>query len=295
MQHKVLSAEAAIESIRDGDIVGLQAGPTQCAPMSLVRTLIRARRRQLRLVSLSGSMALDWLASTQSLARVTFAAATMESYGMCRRFRAAVENGAVEAEELSETALIARLAAAARGLPFLPTRGMLGTDLLGVGNSALKVIDDPFGGEPVVACKALRCDVAILHAHRADAQGNVALDPGPRHPMTTLLPRACDRVIVSVEEIVDTDRLRDHPEQTIMPSFAVDAVVEARYGAHPTSLFPAYDYDAAFFQAWSDASRRPADAEAFLAHFTGGPASHRDYLALLGEERLADLALGRAS
>ncbi|KAA1423026.1 CoA transferase subunit A [Mumia zhuanghuii] len=295
MPDKVMTAAEAVGLIRDGDVVGLQAGPTQCAPMSLVRALVRAGRRDLHAVSLSGSMALDWLATSGALTRLTTAAVTMESYGMCRQVRRAVESGVVGFEELSETALLARLGAAARGLPFLPTRGMLGSDLLSVGNAHLAVIDDPFGGPPVVACQALRPDVALLHAHRADADGNVAVDPGPRHPMTTLLPRASDRVVVSVEEIVDADTLREHPEQTILPSFAVDAVVLAPYGAHPTSLFPRYDYDAAAFQAWVDASRDPADAEAFLASYVHGPATHDDYLALVGADRLSALTMERAS
>ena len=295
MVAKLMSAEAAIDAIDDGAVIGLQAGPTQCAPMSLVRGLIRSKCRDLHLVSLSGSIALDWLAAAGSLSRVTFAAATMEAYGTCRQFRRGVESGAIAAEELSETALLARLGAAARGLPFLPTRGMLGTDLLRVGNPALQVIDDPFGGPPVVACRALRCDVAILHAHRADTYGNVAVDPGPRQPMTTLLPRAADRVIVSAEEIVETDRLREQPGDTILPGFAVDAVVEARHGAHPTSLFPAYDYDAAFFQDWGEASGQHATAAEFLARYVTEHGSHDDYLSLIGAERLAALEIGRAS
>ncbi|WP_370617773.1 CoA transferase subunit A [Mumia sp. Pv 4-285] len=293
MSSKVMSAEDAVGLIRDGDVVGLQSGPTQCAPMSLVRAVIAAGLRNLQVVSLSGSMALDWLATAGALDRATFAAATMESHGMCQRFRRAVEAGDITVEELSETALLARLGAAARGLPFLPTRGMLGTDLLKVGNPNVAVIEDPFGGGPVVACKALRPDVAILHAHRGDVRGNIAVEHGPRHPMTVLLPRASQRVVVSVEEIVDTEQLRRTPQQTILPSFAVDAVVEAPNGAHPTSLFPVYDYDTAFFESWTAAASDQASAAEFLARWVISPASHDDYLALVGERRLADLTIGR--
>lgn len=291
MIDKLTSIDEAVGLIADGAVVGLQSGPTQCTPMSLVRGLLRAGRRDLHVVSLSGSIALDWLAAAGALSRATFSAATLESFGMCQRFRRAVESGTVDVEELSETAFISRLAAGARGLPFLPTRGMIGTDLLQVGNPNLALIPDPFGGPPVVACAALRPDVAILHAHRGDRFGNIAVDPGPRYPMTTLLPRAAERVIVSVEEIVETDDLRRNPERTILPGFLVDAVVEAPRGAHPTSLFPAYDYDAEFLQSWVDCSGSEDRAREFLDHWVHEPPGHDAYLSLLGEGRLAALRL----
>lgn len=290
MTDKLMSAEAAVDLIRDGDVVGLQSGPTQCAPMSLVRALLRARRRDLHVVSLSGSMALDWLAAAGAVSRATYSAATLEGFGMCQRFRRGVESGAIEAEELSETAFLARLGAGARGLPFLPTTGMLGTDLL-AGNPHLAVLADPFGGPPVVACAPLRVDVALVHAHRADGSGNVAVDPGPRYPMTTLLPRAAERVVVSVEEVVDTEVLRRHPEHTVIPGFLVDAVVEAPRGAHPTSLFPVYDYDAEFFASWVDNSGSAERAANFLDDWVIGPVDHDAYLARLGAERIAGLRL----
>jgi glutaconate CoA-transferase subunit A len=282
MIDKVVPAEQAVTLIRDGDVVGLQAGPTQCAPMTLVREIIRAGRRDLHVAFISGSIAVDWLAAAGCLRRCTFCAATMESFGLCQHFRRGVETGAISVEELSETALFARLAAAARGLPFVPTRGMLHTDLLHVGNDALKVIADPFGGPPVVACQALQLDVAILHAHRADRQGNIGIDPMPRYPTITTMPRAARRVIVTVERIVPTDELRMAPDRTILPAFAVDAVVEAPYGAHPTSLFPRYSYDRGLFSSWMATARDPAAAAAFLDEYVRTPASHAEYLERVG-------------
>lgn len=290
MIEKVMSAAEAADLVNDGDTVALQAGPTQCTPMALVREIIRSGRRDLHVVCLSAGVSLDWLAAAGSLGRCTFAAVTMEHFGLCRRFRRGVESGTIAVEELSETALLARLGAAARGLPFLPTRGMLGTDLLDVGNPALEVIDDPFGSDPVVACAALEPDVALLHAHRADRFGNVGIDPSPRHPGMTTMPRAAKRVVVSVERIVDTDELRLAPDRTILPGFAVDAVVEAPYGAHPTSLFPRYDYDAAFLESWVEAAADDHDADRFLRRHVFGAPSHEAYLELIGHDRLSALS-----
>ena len=127
---------------------------TQAAPMALVRELIRQEKRDLGLVCLVGGMAVDWLAAAGAIDRFIGAAVSMETFGLCQQYRKAVEEGRVRVEELSETALNARLAAGARNLPSLPTRGLLGTDLIEV-NENLKTFEDPFTGETLVACRAL--------------------------------------------------------------------------------------------------------------------------------------------
>jgi glutaconate CoA-transferase subunit A len=293
MTGKVVTAAEAARLIGDGDVVGLQGGPTQCAPMVMVREIIRARRRDLHLVCLSGGIALDWLAAAGCLRACTFAAVTLEHFGLCRCFRRQVEAGNIEVEELSELALFARLGAGARNLPFLPVRTMIGTDLLNVGNPALVVIPDPFGGPPVVACQALSPDVAILHAHRADQFGNVGIDPMPTTATITTMPRASRRVIVTAERIVPTDELRQAPDRTILPGFAVDAVVEAPYGAHPTSLFPRYDYDGDFLVAWAAAAADDDRAQEFLGNFVYERLSQAAYLDRVGgADRMAQLTIG---
>jgi glutaconate CoA-transferase, subunit A len=279
---KVVSLSDAVDLISDGDVVALQNMATQAAPMAMVRELIRRERRGLTVVALVGGMAIDWLAAAGCLNGFIGAAVSMEQFGLCHQFRRAVESGAVRVEELSETALLARLGAGARGLPFLPTRGLIGTDLIGVNPENLVVIDDPFGGPPVVACRALVPDVALVHAHRADRAGNIAADPTIRFPDSTIFPKASRTVIVTVEEIVDTDVLRRDPDRTVLPGFAVDAVVEVPYGAHPTSLYPKYTYDTSMHQEWVSAARDDARAQAFLDRYVRTPSSQVEYLDVAG-------------
>jgi glutaconate CoA-transferase subunit A len=206
----------------------------------------------------------------------------MEQFGLCRQYRRAVEQGWIEVEEISETILNARLGAGARNLPFLPTRGAIGTDLIAQDPDNLRMIDDPFGGPPVLACRKLVPDVALIHAHRADRQGNVQYEPTILWPDIAIMPKAARRVIVSAEEVVETEALREHPERTRLPGFVVDAVVEARYGAHPTSFFPRYGYDARFHRAWAAAARDDAAAHAFLGRYVTGPADQAAYLEAVG-------------
>ncbi len=284
--------DAVAEHVSDGDVVALQNMATQAAPMELVRELIRQQRRGLGLVCLVGGIAVDWLSAAGVIDRFVGAAVSMEQFGLCNQYRKAVESGRVRVEELSETALNARLGAGARNLPFLPTRGMLGSDLIDI-NPNLVRFQDPFDGETLVACRALVPDVAFVHAHRADERGNVQIEPTVRWPDLGIFPKAAKKVVVTVEEIVDSEVLRRNPDRTVLPGFAVDAVVEVPYGAHPTSFFPNYGYDTRFHLDWVKVARDDEAAAEFLQRYVREPADQAAYLAAVGgAERLMELTRG---
>ena len=290
MQVKQATLGEAASLVSDGDVVALQNMATQAAPMAMVRELIRQGRRDLALVCLVGGMAVDWLAAAGCMDRFIGNAVSMEQFGLAQCYRREVEAGRIRMEELSETALLARLGAGARNLPFLPTRGMIGTDLIDI-NDNLEMLADPFGGPPVVACRALVPDVALVHCHRADRYGNVQYEPTALWPDIGIMPKAARRVIVTTEEIVDSDVLRRNPDRTILPGFMVDAVVEVPWGAHPTSFNPLYGYDGAFHLAWVAATRSDESTAAFLDRYVYDPADHDAYLeAAGGAERMAALA-----
>jgi glutaconate CoA-transferase subunit A len=275
-------SDAIATHVHDGDVVALQNMATQAAPMASVRELIRQEKRNLGLVVLVGGMAVDWLSAAGVIDRLIGAAVSMEQFGLCQQYRKAVESGRVRVEELSETALNARLGAGARNLPFLPTRGLIGTDLIDVNAENLRLIEDPFGGPSLVACRALVPDVALVHAHRCDADGNVQYEPTTLWPDIGIFPKAAKRVIVTAEEIVATDVLRRNPDRTVLPGFVVDAVVEVPYGAHPTSFFPNYGYDTDFHLAWAKVARDAGDTEEFLERYVIAPSSQAEYLDAAG-------------
>lgn len=288
MEEKLTTISEACALVKNGDVVALQNMATQAAPMALVRELIRQQKRELGLVVLVGGMAVDWLAATGVIDRLIGAAVTMEQFGLCQQYRKAVEQGRIRVEELSETLLNARLGAAARNLPFLPSRGGIGTDLIAQNPNNLLMLDDPFGGKPVVACRSLVPDVALIHAHRADCFGNIQYEPTAMWPDIAIMPKAASRVIVSAEEIVDTEVLRRHPEQTILPGFMVNAVVEVPFGAHPTSFFPNYGYDSRFHIDWAKANRDDDAAAEMIRRYILEPQDQQQYLETVGGEDTID-------
>ena len=285
---KVMTLEEAAALVDDGDVVALQNMATQAAPMAIVRELIRQEKRGLGLVCLVGGMAVDWLAAAGVIDRFIGAAVSMEQFGLCQQYRKAVEEGRVRVEELSETALNARLGAGARNLPFLPTRGLIGTDLIDM-NENLKLFQDPFTGETLVACRALVPDVALVHAHRADEHGNVQYEPTILWPDLGIFPKAARKTIVTVEEIVDSEVLRRNPDRTVLPGFRVDAVVEVPYGAHPTSLLPAATATTALPPRVGEGrratTRRPRSSS---TRTFASPETQAEYLDAVGGTRAAD-------
>lgn len=286
---KLTSLEQAVALVRNGDTIGIHGNGLTGSPMAFIRELIRAGRRDLHIVTMGGSIGVEWLAAAGAIKRCTFCVISLERFGLCRSFRRGVESGEITIEELSETAFYCRLEAQARSLPYLLTRGMIGTELLEVGNPNLKVVPDPFGGPPVVACKALPLDIAVVHAARGDTDGNIGVDPTVEFPTQKWMPQAAKTVIVTVESVVPPDELRRAPQKTVLPGFIVDAVVEAPFGAHPTALYPGYNYDSAVHEAWA-AATTPEESAKLMTDYVYGYGGHGDYVRAIGTERLEQLA-----
>jgi acyl CoA:acetate/3-ketoacid CoA transferase alpha subunit len=204
--------------------------------------------------------------------------------GVAPALRRAVEEGYLTVEDYSFYAIACRFMASAIGIPFLPTKSMLGSDMLRntwleKGNKFL-IMECPFSGESVVLLPALKPDVAVIHAQYADEYGNAQI-LGP----TGLIDeqaRASNQVIVTVEKIVSNAFIRNRPELTIIPSFIVDAIVEVPYGAHPTSMYDYYDYDIDHLKYSFEQSRDEEKFRRYLDEFVLGVDSHIGYLERIG-------------
>jgi len=285
---RMTEAEAIEQFVTDGCYLGTELYGTVRAPMSLVREVIRQGKKNLRICGL-GVLEFDLMIAAGLVSKLDITYVGLEVYGVSNSLRRAVESGQVTTVEWSNAAMSWRFKAAAMGVPFLPARTMLGTDTMK--RSAAKVARDPFTGMKVLLIPALILDVVLMHVHRADQYGNCQIDgiSGLAHEMA----RATKRLIVSAEEIVSTDEIRCFPEQTCVPYYLVDAVVHAPFASHPGEMAYLYCRDEPEIKRWVEANQTAEGAAAYLKETVYDRAGHADYLAWLGQERMAKLRQGR--
>ena len=275
--------EAISQFVYDGCYIGTELYGTVRAPMSLAREVIRQGKKDLRVCG-QGVLELDlWLAAGL-VKKLDITYIGLEVYGTYSALRRAVESGQVETcVEWSNGGITWRMKATAMGVPFLPTRSMLGTDTLVY--SAAKVVEDPFTGIKVVLLPALVLDVAIIHVHRADKYGNSQIEGISGFAVE--MSRACKRLIISAEEIVPTEEIREYPDRTIIPYYLVDAVVHAPFGSYPGEMAYLYGRDEPGIKEWVDMSKTAEGAKEYLDKYVYGLKNHDEYLKLIGEEKLA--------
>jgi glutaconate CoA-transferase subunit A len=278
---KILNIEKAVTLVPDGSTLALGGLSVNSSPMAFVRELIRQKKKELTLVAIVNGMAVDWLVAAGCVSKVISGLISFEGMGLAPHFRHAVESGAVELEEYSEYLLIARLRAAATNLPFIPTKAGLGTDVIGLHPETTRLETDPATGEAYVACTPLSVDVAAVHAHAADTLGNVRVDPKLLW-MDNEIVNAAARTIVTVERIVPHSSFVAEPHRTTWPRFITDAVVEVPWGAYPTSCFPKYRHDKAFYSAYTKAAGNPESFQAFWNDRLAGPETHDTFLQVNG-------------
>jgi glutaconate CoA-transferase subunit A len=261
---KLVRLEDAASLVPNGATVAIGGLSLNCAPMAFCRELARAGVRDLELVAVVSGMAVDWLIAAGCLRKLVMGLISFEGFGLAPSFRHAAEQRTVEIEEWSEHTLICALQAATAGVPFMPTRAGLGTDMPALHPDRTWEMVDERSGRPFLACAALAPDIAVVHVHEADRLGNARVNPKLVW-FDNELVKAAKTVIVTAERIVDTDSFRAAPERTSYPGYAVDHVLEAPRGAWPTSCWPEYGYDGDFYRAYQRAARDPQAFAAFFA------------------------------
>jgi glutaconate CoA-transferase, subunit A len=253
-------AEAVASNIRDGDVVAME-GFTHLIPFAAGHEVIRQRRRHLTLIRMTPDLIYDQLIGMGCADKLVFSWVGNPGVGSLHRFRDAFENGwpsPLAIEEHSHAAMANAYAAGAAGLPFALFRGYLGVDLPKV-NPNIKRIMCPFTGEELAAVPAIRPDVAVIHALKADRAGNVLIEGIVGVQKEVVL--AAKRSVVTVEEVVDDFGPRS-TNAVILPSWTVGAIACVPGGAHPSYAHGFYKRDNACYKAWDAISR---DRDAFLA------------------------------
>jgi len=286
MKEKVMSEKEAIEKfVKDGDYIGTELYGTVRAPMSLIRELVRQGKKNLRVAG-QGILEIDLLLAADLVTSLDITYVGYEVYGISNILRRACESGKVKTVEWSNAALAWRFKAAAMGVPFIPTFSMLGTDTFNY--SAAKIAVCPFTKRKVCLLPALYLDVGFIHVHRADKYGNCQIDGISGFAFE--FARACKRLIISCEELIDTEEIRKYPERTIIPYYLVDAVVVAPFGSHPGEMCYKYWRDEEHIKQFLELSKTEEGTKEYLNKYVYGVKSHEEYLELIGKERLEKLS-----
>ncbi len=283
---KLLSMREAIARyVRDGNSL-YAAGFTHLIPFAAAHEMIRQRRRDLVLCRATPDLIYDQMIAAGCARKVIFSWAGNPGIGMLRAFRRAMDSGvptSIELEEYTHFGMLARLYAGAAGLPFMPVRTNTGSDLPRH-NLAIKTIPNPYGPGEIGVVPALRVDVAVVHAQRADEDGNTQTWGiiGEQREAAY----AAERVIVVVEEIVDPEVIRRDPNRTLLPDFKVDAVVCAPWGAHPSYVQGHYDRDGTAYMEWDAATATPEGTEQYRHDWIYDVPDRAAYTRKIGQARL---------
>jgi len=248
--------------------------------MAVIYEIIRQKKRNLIMAGKTSVHDLDILVGTGCVNRVEAAYSFgHELRGLSPASRRMVESGQCKViAEISNAGYQWRFLAGMMGLPFIPSRNLLGTD---TGKySSCKVVKDPFSGKPINLVPAAYPDAAFIHVHRCDAYGNAQIDSIQVEDFE--LSRCARRLILTAEEIVDNELIRREPWKTVIPFFVVDAVVEVPYGSHPCEMPGVYYYDEEHIAEWLRLSKTPEGVEEYQQKYVFSVDNFEDYLELCG-------------
>ena len=266
---KVMSTKEAISKfVNPGDFLFI-GGYICRTPFAAIHEIIRQHKNNLTITRSNAADDFDMMIGAGLVKRFIGTFLSLGIYGLGRCYRRSMEKSIphkIEVEEYTNLSLPMMLMAGAMGMPFVPVKDMVGTDLLNVksfmGENKYKMIDSPFDGKPTLLVPALKPDVAIIHVQQADEYGNAQM--WGIGGDCRVGANAAGKVIVSCERIVDREIIGKDPSRTIVPSFKVVAVTEEPFGAHPGYTPGFYDVDFGFGYQYQQASNSVEGFENFL-------------------------------
>jgi glutaconate CoA-transferase subunit A len=288
-------SEAVGRFVPDGAHLSIGGFTINRNPMAAVYEIIRQKKRHLHLYAHSNGQGVDELVGAGCVEKIEIAYAGSGRFApTCIRFRRAVESGRLKVEDYSNYQMTLRFMAGAMGVPFLPTRSALGSDIVNlwgfseevrkgdarIPDRKLVVMDNPFDGwcdtEKVVLVPAINPDVTLLHVQAADEQGTVRISGLPFADVEQA--KAAKHLIVTCEKIVPVEQLRRTPDQNRIPFFCVDAVVHLPMGAWPTACYGHYDYDPARLHHYRKAALDDEQYQTYLQAEIFSTATHEELL-----------------
>jgi len=294
MAGKLTTMHDAIATyVHDGSVVAIE-GFTACICFAAAHEIIRQSRRDLTLCRMTPDLIYDQMVAAGCARKMVFSYLGNPGVGSLHCIRRAVEKDTpvpVELEEYSHFGMVGRYLAGAYHLPFFPLRSYVGSDLPKV-NPRIRFVESPYKDGSIAVVPPLNPDVAIVHAQRADREGNTQL--WGLLGVQKEAAFAAHHVIVVVEEIVDETVIRADPNRTLIPGLVVDAIVHEPYGAHPSYAQGCYDRDNEFYLRWDEIGRDEAATQAWLDEWVWGVRDRAEYVEKIGPETWERLKPGDA-
>lgn len=261
--NKVMTAHEAVKRfVHNGATVGMGGQSIGRCAMALTHEIIRQNIKNLTLVGCNLSMSMDMLVGAGLAVRTECGTGNLERYGTAFQWRQAIEQGRIQVEDYSHLAMASRFLAGSLGLPFMPSKSLLGTDILSQQinneNMPFQIIQNPWNtGEQVVLVPASKPDVSIVHVQKSDAMGNLIIQGFTTQEPEMVKASSC--VIVSCEELISSDEVRKYPDRTTVPYLFVDAVVVQPWGSYPTSTYGYYEHDPEQVKLYQSRARSGGD------------------------------------
>ncbi|WP_231444828.1 CoA transferase subunit A [Brevibacterium zhoupengii] len=287
----VVSLPHAVEKlVNHGDTIALE-GFSHLIPFAAGHEIIRQGITGLTFCRMTPDLLSDMMIAAGCVDRLVCSFFASGSAGSLYEIRRRIESqdpAPLPVEEYSHHAMTLRYHAGAARLPFAPISSFVGSDMPGI-NPDIRAVVDPYTGKKIHVVPPLNPDVTIIHAQRADRKGNVQIWGIAGVQQEAVY--AADKVIVTVEEIVDDEVVRADPNRTLIPAHAVDAVCVVPTGAHPSYVQGSYDRDNAFYREWTPISKDPARLREWIDAHIRTTKDHEEYLDAIGRDRIEALRM----
>jgi glutaconate CoA-transferase, subunit A len=308
---KHMELKAAVAAyVPDGAHISIGGFTVNRNPMAAVYEIIRQRKKKLHLYAHSNGHGVDELIGGGCVDLLEIAYGGSGRFApTCIRFRKAVENSRLQVEDYSNYQMTLRFMAGAMGVPFLPTRSGLGSDIVNrwgfspeqrqadtrLPDEKLIVMDNPFGdwgaAHKLVLVPAINPDVTIIHVQKADATGLARIEGLPFADVEQA--KAARHLIITCEELLEPGLLKEHPDSNQIPPFCVDAVVQVSHGAYPTACYGHYDYDPVYLNRYKECAPDDERHQAYLEEFVFGTGTHAELMEKISPEQLKAIQADR--
>jgi len=287
VEDKRITLKEAAKLVPDGAHLFWGGFGFQRPPMAFAHELVRQKKQNLTIYTCGSEMDLDILVGAKVVSHLEVAFYAIEGIGLVPNIQRRIHEGTVQIEDYSNLAMALRFLGGALGVPFMPLKSMLGTDMLAkkrFREKKAEVITCPFTGEKVVLVPSVRPDFSIVHVSRVDKEGNAQIDGIKGEDIEGA--RAGKKVIVLAEEIVDTEFIRSQPDQTVIPNIYVTHVVECPWGSFPMMVYNYYDYDMEHVRMYYEQCKTEEGWQKYCKEYITNVNSHMEFLQKIGIERL---------